>query len=421
MNLEWNSEEVNRDYPLWWNKGPFSYAFNESESLILEKAKAKYLAYKKNEPLSARERVAKNLFKGEKADRVPILSMPGHTATGRMYDAFAPAPSVLNSKDMVNYPNLDFLAQVMWLAKFPHTDIMHIYNYGFGEELVTRKFRFIENGPPLAVEPFVKTKADAQFFVENVPEPALRAGTWPAYFWEVKTLTKLIPECPNKGSVCGGPVTMAGFLRGIKDLVTDIRNNDMEMVQLLFKGTVELLKKKIDRQIECLGGKYMDESGEGNLLIWCDSTSYLSAADFEKVFDYTYVPAIDYVTNKGWATEVIPEGPLTAHKKIAKIMGDNLGGGLLGFSEHPTIEEWYQNTRQYSNVWANDAFSGAAIANPDYQKAIEEEYERHRKIVMAPGNDGVRTVISQPGSNPTYKLEAIEFAVKTMLTKFKIQ
>jgi hypothetical protein len=88
----------------------------------------------------------------------------------------------------------------------------------------------------------------------------------------------------------------------------------------------------------------MDESQNGNLMMWCDSTSYLSDDDFSRVFDISYVPAVGYTTEKGWAIEVIPEGPITAHQKIAKILNENLGGGIVGFSEHPKIEDWYPNT-----------------------------------------------------------------------------
>jgi hypothetical protein len=47
MNIEWNSEEVNQEYPLWWNKGPFSYQFTPVEELIIEKAKDDYINQKK--------------------------------------------------------------------------------------------------------------------------------------------------------------------------------------------------------------------------------------------------------------------------------------------------------------------------------------------------------------------------------------
>jgi hypothetical protein len=155
------------------------------------------------------------------------------------------------------------------------------YNYGFGEEMVTRKFRPIENGPPLAVEPFVKTKADAEWFVDNVPDPSIRSGCWPIYYWETKQLAKITPEIPQIGSCCGGQITMAGFLRGIREFVMDVRKGDEEMIALILKGTTEFLRKKID----CMTGileQEMDAEGNGNFIFWCDSTSYLTVEEMTK-------------------------------------------------------------------------------------------------------------------------------------------
>ena len=325
MNIEWNSEEVNQEYPLNWNRGPFTYQFTPTEELILDKAKAKYLDQKREEPITTRERWAKNFYRGEATDRIPLQSSGLHSTMCRIFDSFATPPSALSTKDMINHPNLDAIGQMLWLAKFaPVSDQIWVYNYGFGEELVTRRFRFIENGPPLAVEPFVKTKEDAQFFLENVPDPALRAGTWPIYFWEVKALTKLLPEVPQVGSCCGGPITMTGFLRGIKDFVMDIRKN-MDMAELCLKGAVVLLKKKVNKMTEILG-QQIDDTGEGHWITWCDSTSYLAPEEFARVFELTYGDAVAYCAKKGWGPEVIPEGPIGAHQLIAKRLSEKVGG-----------------------------------------------------------------------------------------------
>ncbi|MGA2682508.1 MAG: hypothetical protein ABSF44_12000 [Candidatus Bathyarchaeia archaeon] len=418
MNIEWNSEEVNRDYPLWWNKGPFSYQFTATEEVMLEKAKAKWLDTKKEEQMMPRQRWAKALFTNEPLDRLPSHCSGLHQTMTRIFDGFADPPSILFTKDMINHPNLDAIGQMLWYAKFASTtDMNWLYNYGFGEELVTRKFRFIENGPPLAVEPFVRTKEDALFFLDNVPEPALRAGTWPIYFWEVKALMKLVPEMPIVASCCGGPITMAGFLRGIKDFVMDIRKN-MELAELCLKGTTALLKKKIDKQTEILG-QQIDDTGEGNWITWCDSTSYLTGEEFAKVFDITYTDAIKYCAKKGWQPEVIPEGPMTAHVPIAKCLSENGGGGMLGFSEHPNVDEWYNNTRKYDNIWAHDAFDNVAMFSPDYQNAIRNDFTRHAKLFMKYPTQGHRTYVSVPTGDPTIPLPAIEFAVKTILEVFK--
>ncbi len=420
MNIEWNSEEVNQEYPLNWNKGPYVYQFSPTEELMIEKARAKYLEQKSEEPITMRERFAKNFFRGEKTDRMPMLSTGTHSSMPRIFDSFATAPSTLSMRDMINHPNLDTIGQMLWLVKWaPIADTIFPYNYGFGEELVTRKFRFIESGPPLAVEPFVKTKEDAQFFIENVPDPALRAGTWPIYFWETKQLNKILPEAPIWGSCCGGPVTMAGFLRGIKDFVMDIRNN-MEMAQLCLKGTTMLLKKKVNRMAEILG-QQIDDTGEGNFICWCDSTSYLSSEEFARVFDITYGDVVPWCAKKGWAPEVFPEGPITAHARIDKILSENLGGGILAFTEHPTIEEWYGEIRKYDNLWVHDGFDSTAMLSPDYQNAINKDFERHRNVIDKYPTKGLRTMVSQPGGDATIPLPALEFAGKLLLEKFKME
>jgi hypothetical protein len=46
MNIEWNSEEVNHDYPLTWNQGPFKYHFSEVEEVIIEQAKQNFCLVK---------------------------------------------------------------------------------------------------------------------------------------------------------------------------------------------------------------------------------------------------------------------------------------------------------------------------------------------------------------------------------------
>lgn len=334
MSVEWNSEEVNHDYPLHWNKGPFHYAFTETEERIIERARNRWLDKKKDEPMMPRERTAKNWVTGEPHDRLPISNSAAHNGMPRIFDGFTDPPQALTQRDMEDFPNLDFIGQLLWFGKFL-SDLAMPYNFGFGEEMVTRKFRLIDNGPPLAVEPFVRTIADAEWFLNNVPDPAIRSGCWPIYYWETQQLAKRMPEMPQVGSCCGGQITMTGFLRGIRNFVMDVRNGNMEMVELLLKGTTEYLKKKIDIMSRLLVQE-MDASGQGHFLFWCDSTSYLSVEEMTKLLPYTYDISIPYAAEKGFGPTIPPEGPLGTHENITRIMNENVGGAINGYSEHPS-------------------------------------------------------------------------------------
>jgi hypothetical protein len=92
---------------------------------------------------------------------------------------------------------------------------------------------------------------------------------------------------------------------------------------------------------------------------------------------------------------------------------------MLAFSEHPNIEEWYDNTRKYDNIWAHDAFDNVMMFAPDYQKAIREDLTRHAKIFAKYPTQGHRTYLSVPTGDPTIPLSAIEFASKAVLEVFK--
>lgn len=406
MNNEWNSEEIKHDYPKYWNKGPFSYHFTETEELMIEKARKKILADKQEEKMTARERIAKNFYTNDAVDRIPICSTGVHTSTPRLFDSFADPPGTLSFKDMMNHPNLDLIGQMLWAVKF-QTDFLIPYNYGFGEELMTRKFRQIENGPPLGVEPFAKTMEDAKWFLENVPDPAIRSATWPICFWEAETLIKIMPELPYISSCCGGQITSAGFFRGIKEFVMDIRNN-FEMAHLVLKCCTAMLFKKADRMMEIMG-QQMDESGQGNFILWCDATSYLSAEEFQKVLDITYKVSVPYVAEQGYSPFIVPEGPLSAHEKINAVLNENLGGGINAFIEHPALEEWYAVTRKHDNIVA-------MVGNgTDYMLkgplAIDTLTERMKKVVSSADTKGQRTMFVQ-NAEPTAPLANEEYFTK---------
>ena len=93
----------------------------------------------------------------------------------------------------------------------------------------------------------------------------------------------------------------------------------------------------------------------------------------------------------------------------------------MAFSEHPSIEEWYDNTRKYDNVYAHDAFDNTAMLSPDYQNAIPKELARHKAVFNKYEGKGLRTYLSLPTGDATIPLASIEFAVKQLQETFKME
>ena len=122
----------------------------------------------------------------------------------RIFDSFAETPPVLHNRDLIEYPNLDVTAVALWYARFPTDFIIHV-STTFGEEVLTRKFRLVEHGPPLAIEGACKTKEDMEWYLDNVPDPAQR-GLYPVFLWTIKQLIKAFPEILHCGSCCAGPI-----------------------------------------------------------------------------------------------------------------------------------------------------------------------------------------------------------------------
>jgi len=415
MNIEWNSQEVNHDYPDHWNKGPYLYNFTPTEELIIEKAKAKWLDHKKEEPMMPRERIVKNQFTNEPTDRVPMLVNGATPGMVRVFDAFADPPSTLSQRDMENHPNLDVVGQMLWLAKWSIIDYWFPYNFGFGEEMMCRKFRFIENGPPLAVEPYMKTKEDALWFLDNVPDHAIRGACWPTYFWISKMGVKLVPEAVHFGSCCGGQITMAGIFRGIKDFVMDVRNNP-EMAELAIKCATAMLQNKFEIMSDIMV-QQLDETGQGNEILWCDSTSYLSVDEMTKLMPITYEVSIPMAARKGYAPYIVPEGPLGAHELINKTLNANLGGGIIAFGVHPAVEEWYPVTRKYDNVgaWVNS--DSTMFLRP--QAEILEHVKKNVNTIAKYPTQGKRTMYNTY-ADATAPLINTEYGVKKAIEYLKM-
>jgi hypothetical protein len=415
MSLVRWPEEVNGEYSVNFYKVPFSIMFTETEELIIEKSHRKISERKIEEKMTSRERFGKNFFSDGPIDRLPICISGGHNIMPRIFDAFGDPPSTLGQRDMINHPNLDFVGQMIWQAKWWFADLFAPMNYSYSEEVLSRRFRMIEYGPPLSVEPLVKTKEDAQFFMDNMPDPAL-AGTYPAYLWEVKQQIKHLPELVSVGSVCPGTISGASFLRGIRNFLIDVRKN-MEMAEMVVKCTSKWLHKKIDRMVVPLG-EQLDENGKGNILWWCDAASFLNLEEFTKLMPLTYGTDVPYAAKKGWKIGIAPEAPVATMDLISKCVSENGGSsGILSHPEQPPIEDWYRMTRKYDNVPAFcDADVKAILDGP--KSHILESWKRQARAFAQYPTKGLRTYMLCP-FDPTTPMEHMEYAAKSLLEVFK--
>jgi hypothetical protein len=348
MRIRFTSEEMHAEYPPHFDKGPYSYYFTETEQMVIDRAHSKLLELEKDLGLPFRENVYRNLFPEldpRPVNRSIFLTTPFHNLAGQMLTAFAPAPPAITNKDLIYYPNLDFLCQALWQVKFP-SEASTPYNTSFGEELLSRKFRMIEHGPPLVVEPFIKTKEDADWFMENMPDPALQ-GIWPAYYWEMRQCIKFFPEIVWVGSNCSGPITAAGFIRGIREFLLDTRKNP-EMAEATMKAATAFVKYKCDRMMEVLKmsfGPTEDMKKNGGFLYFCDSVDYLRGDEFKRTFDQHYGNIIPHCARKGYPLFLWPTAPPEHLDAICASLEANASGAVAFSTEHPPPEVGIEYTR----------------------------------------------------------------------------
>jgi hypothetical protein len=409
-------QEINGDYSLTHNKAPFTYQWTETEEFIITKCRQRIMEKKSEEQLTPRERLTRIQFSNGPLDRLSINCSGVHNAMPRVFDAFAETPSVFGQRDMINYPNLDFLGQVIWTTKFWLNDQVAPNNFSYAEEVLSSKFRMIEYGPPLSIEPLLKTKEDALFFLDNMPDPALQ-GTYPSYLWLLKQSFKFFPEFVINGSVCPGTISGASFLRGIKNLLLDMRKNP-EMAELILKCSSTFLHKKIDRMTNVLD-QDLDESGKGNWLWWCDAASFFNLEEFKRTLPLTYSLDVPYAAKKGFRCGFAPEAPLTTMEVVCQIASENGGCiGILGHQESPPIEEWYKMTRKFDNVVA---MCGADVKTmlDGPKERILEMWKRQAKIFAQYATQGYRTRHAL-GFDPTTPLENMEYTAKAYLETFKL-
>ena len=178
MNIEWNSDEVLGDYPAQFNNPNFQHTWSPIEEIIISRSHQKIIEKAKTEKLMPRERLMKAFYnKDEDLDRVPSCVDWTPPIGVRLFDTFCETPPIIHVRDIFDHPEIGFLSEVMWYARF-RGDVLLTVTYTFGEELLTKKFRMVEHGPPLAVEGFAKTKEELEWFLENIPDSATR-GLYP--------------------------------------------------------------------------------------------------------------------------------------------------------------------------------------------------------------------------------------------------
>jgi hypothetical protein len=409
-------QEINGDYSVIHNKAPFTYQFTETEEFIITKCRQRIMEKKSEERLTPRERLTRTQFSNGPLDRLSMTLSGVHNTMPRIFDAFGETPSVFGQRDMINYPNLDFLGSVIWATKFWLNDTINPSNFSYAEEVLSAKFRMIEYGPPLSIEPLLRTKEDALFFMENMPDPALQ-GTYPSYLWLLKQSLKFFPEFIVSGSVCPGTISGAAFLRGIKNLLVDMRKNP-EFADLIIKCSSQFLHKKIDRMINVLD-QDLDESGKGNHLWWCDAASFFNPEEFKRTLPLTYGCDVPYAAKKGWRVGVAPEAPLATREIICQILSENGGSnGVLSYFEQPPLEEWLKIWNKFDNIVSFVVADTKTVLDGPKERILEM-WKRAAKAYAQYSTQGYRTKHTA-GIDPTTPLENIEYTAKSYLETMKI-
>jgi hypothetical protein len=338
VNIEWNSEEVRGDYPRTWNQPHFSHQWTETEELILERSHQKMVERAQREKMMPRERVIRAYY-GKDPDRLPFGCTYSMNYGARIFDSFAETPPVVHNRDLIEYPNLDVTAFALWHARFPADQMIHV-STTFGEEVLTRKFRLVEHGPPLAIEGACKTKEDMAWYLDNVPDPAQR-GLYPVFLWTIKQLNKAFPEFVHSDSCCAGPLASASFLRGQREFLLDVRKNP-EMAELALKCATAVFLKRIDRMAELLGPVFSPDNPNGNVLYWCDGGgAYLTLEEFKRTWDLHYGTTIPYCARKGIDPMMSPVASAAHDALIFKALEENLGGWSGFNDEVPPVEDGF--------------------------------------------------------------------------------
>jgi len=420
LNIEWNSEEVRGMYPRTWNSSNFHHEYTEIEELIINRSHDKMVERLQTEKMMPRERVMRG-FHGSDPDRIPFSSPFSPPVGSRIFDSFAETPPVVHNRDFIEFPELQILALSLWHARFISDFCVPITNT-FGEELVTKKFRLIEHGPPLAVEPFAKTKEDMDWFMNNVPDPGHR-GIFPLVTWTAKQTIKFLPELLTQGFCCAGPYAMATFFRGTSEFLIDIRKN-YEMADLALQCVLKFFLKKLDRMMEAIGPVFNADTPDGNILFWCDGGgAYVTVDEFKKTWDRTYGTTIPYCAKKNVNPHICVIAAAAHNALVRDIMDEYLGGSLCCSDEVPPVEDfvpmWEGRNKEDNNGGKVFMIGGATTKSIlKGEEATRKDYLRYARLLAAAPEKGLRAATSVVVDANT-PLPSIDMAVKMTLEMFK--
>ncbi len=407
MRLNFESEEVENDYPKNWNI-LYRYHWTETEELMIERAREKILNTLKNQKMMPRERWTKTLFTDDPYDQVLGQASSAGGLVNPIFESFAtPYPPAISYRDLLDFPNLDFLARMYHMVKFPADDFFFTPS-SFGEEVLSRKFRSIAHGPPLVVEPFAKNKEDLEWLMDNLPDPNLR-GLRPSYNWMCTEGKKIMGDVlPITMSTCAGAITTACFIRGVNEFLLDLRTNP-EVAELALEIATIYQNKKIDSATKILE-QSIGADGKGNRLMWCDSAAYMTLDEFKQTLPLHYGDSIPYAARKGFAPYIAPVAPPEYMNEVARILEENKGGAVSCMQEHPPIEQGYPVAIKYSKVYAITATNTKIILNGLVEK-IRDELIRMAKVFGKYQTKGHRTNAGVIGDAMT-PLENLEVAYR---------
>jgi hypothetical protein len=287
---------------------------------------------------------------------------------GRVFNAFGATPLV-SHLDMMDHPNLGFLAMALYLSRFP-IDFFQVLSASFAEDVMTKKFKQIEHGPPLFVEPFATTIEELKYFQNNLPDPSTRGIHHLTYWWG-KMRVKEFPMVVQGIGCCPGPLVGAGWLLGIKGLVTAIRKNP-ELAELAIVAANDLLKLRLDRAFP-IGIEQFNEEGKGNEVYWCEGGGmYFSESEYMRVFDIGIGDTIRNTAKKGWRTygTGLTGNSSPTMVKVLQCLQENGGGVNMGGIGSPVVDS-NPMYAEYDKVIFNYSISSAvSLAGP---KEIEEK------------------------------------------------
>ncbi|MGA2683359.1 MAG: hypothetical protein ABSF44_16365 [Candidatus Bathyarchaeia archaeon] len=372
MVNQFSSQEVHGDYPAGFNVPNYHPVLTESEELWIEKANARIRERDKQGKMSARQRCGQSQWGPGPVDRVPMALPAQSHIIPRIFDSYLDNPPILTNRDLLKHPNLYFLAETIWRARF-YCDWIYNSPVSFGEDILTKQFRLIDNGPPLAVEGFAKTKEDMEYFYDNVPDPAA-SGTWPIHLWLNKMRVKTLPELPSYGSACAGHIASAGFFMGIKEFLLAVRKNP-ELAILATKCVTKFINRKIDIMADVIG-QQLNADGVGNMLYWCDGAGgFLTGAEFKLLFDEGYGASITHSAKKGYAPCIAFAGPVPSMELMCDHMGNLLGGGQV-IGETPPYEDLWPVLHKYDNMYTEANSQNKTLLANDPEAAIRKDLGR---------------------------------------------